>query len=155
MLGYTTDELRNLKYEEITHDEDVGIQSQFYRQIHEGKIDRYRLEKRYVRKDRSVIWGSLTLAVIRDEVGEVEYMIGMVEDISARKKTEEELLAARNKAEEMTLLKSSFLTNMSHEIRTPLTGIIGFATILEDEVTEEQRELVQLIEQSGQRCCKR
>ena len=151
MLGHSTEELRDLKYEEITHPEDVGIQAQFYRQIHEGKIDRYRLEKRYVRKDGRVIWGSLTMAVIRDETGSVEYMIGMVEDISARKKTEEELLAARNKAEEMTLLKSSFLTNMSHEIRTPLTGIIGFATILEDEVGEEQRELVQLIEQSGQR----
>ncbi len=81
----------------------------------------------------------------------VEYMIGMVEDISARKKTEAELVAAQSKAEEMTLLKSSFLTNMSHEIRTPLTGIIGFAAILEDEVREEQKELVQLIEQSGQR----
>ena len=151
MIGYSMEELCNFKYEEITHDEDIGIQDQFLRQIREGKIDRYRLEKRYVRKDGRAVWGSLTMAVIRDESDAVEFMIGMVEDISARKRTEEELLAARNKAEEMTLLKSSFLTNMSHEIRTPLTGIIGFATILEDEVSEEHRELVQLIEQSGQR----
>ena len=151
MLDYTADELREMNYREITHHEDVGIQSQFYRQIHEGKIDRYRLEKRYLRKDGKKIWGSLTMAVIRDDSGAVEYMIGMVEDISSRKKTEEELVAAQSKAEEMTLLKSSFLTNMSHEIRTPLTGIIGFAAILEDEVDHEQKELVQLIEQSGQR----
>ena len=151
MLDYTADELREMNYREITHQEDVDIQSQFYRQIHEGKIDRYRLEKRYLRKDGKLVWGSLTMAVIRDEAGAVEYMIGMVEDISSRKRTEAELVAARSKAEEMTLLQSSFLTNMSHEIRTPLTGIIGFATILEDEVNAEQKELVQLIEQSGQR----
>lgn len=151
MLDYTADELREMNYREITHQEDVDIQSQFYRQIHEGKIDRYRLEKRYLRKDGKLVWGSLTMAVIRDDAGAVEYMIGMVEDISSRKRTEAELVAAQSKAEEMTLLKSSFLTNMSHEIRTPLTGIIGFATILEDEVNAEQKELVQLIEQSGQR----
>lgn len=151
MLDYSADDLREMNYKEITHQEDVGIQSQFYRQIHEGKIDRYRLEKRYLRKDGRLVWGSLTMAVIRDDTGAVEYMIGMVEDISSRKKTEAELIAAQSMAEEMTLLKSSFLTNMSHEIRTPLTGIIGFAAILEDEVIEEQKELVQLIEQSGQR----
>ena len=139
---------------DITHDEDFPIQAQFYRQIHEGKIDRYRLEKRYVHKDKNVVWGSLTMAVIRDESGAVEYMIGMVEDISDRKRAEEELHAARHKAEEMTLLKSSFLTNMSHEIRTPLTGIMGFAAILQDEVSTEHAELVYLIEQSGQRLLK-
>lgn len=151
MLGYTADELRNMKYEEITHPEDVAIQSQFYRQIHEGKIERYRLEKRYVKKDGKVVWGSLTMAVIRDESGAVEYLIGMVEDISSRKKAEAELVSARNQVEEMALLKSSFLTNVSHEIRTPLTGVIGFAAILEDELGDENRELVQLIQQSGHR----
>ncbi len=151
MLGYTADELRNMKYEEITHPEDIAIQSQFYRQIHEGKIERYRLEKRYIKKNGKQVWGSLTMAVIRDEGGAVEYLIGMVEDISSRKKAEAELVTARNKVEEMALLKSSFLTNVSHEIRTPLTGIIGFAAILEDELGAENRELVQLIQQSGHR----
>ena len=154
MVGYTGEDLRDMSTHDITHENDFPIQAQFYRQIHEGKIDRYRLEKRYIHKDKHVVWGSLTMAVIRDESGAVEYMIGMVEDISDRKKTEAELQAARSKAEEMTLLKSSFLTNMSHEIRTPLTGIMGFASILQDEVSPGQTEIVRLIEQSGQRLLK-
>ena len=72
------------------------------------------------------------MVVIRDDTGAVEYMIGMVEDISSRKKTEAELIAAQSKAEEMTLLKSSFLTNMSHELRTPMMGIRGVLDILQD-----------------------
>ena len=154
MVGYSAEELREMSTIDITHQEDFPIQAQFYRQIHEGKIDRYRLEKRYLHKEKHIVWGSLTMAVIRDESGSVEYMIGMVEDISDRKRTEEELHAARHKAEEMTLLKSSFLTNMSHEIRTPLTGIMGFAAILKDEVSPAHAELVRLVEQSGQRLLK-
>ena len=154
MIGYTGEELKEMSTHDITHEKDFPIQAQFYREIHEGKIDRYRLEKRYIHKNKHVVWGSLTMAVIRDESGAVEYMIGMVEDISDRKKTEEELVKARNKAEEMTLLKSSFLTNMSHEIRTPLTGIMGFASILQDELSPAQIEIVRLIEQSGKRLLK-
>ena len=154
MVGYSAEELREMSTTDITHQEDFPIQSQFYRQIHEGKIDRYRLEKRYLHKGNHIVWGSLTMAVIRDDSGAVEYMIGMVEDISDRKRAEEELHAARHKAEEMTLLKSSFLTNMSHEIRTPLTGIMGFAAILKDEVSPAHAELVRLVEQSGQRLLK-
>lgn len=64
---------------------------------------------------------------------------------------ERELLNAKERAEEMARLKTTFLTNMSHEIRTPLTGIIGFAQILSEEITGEHSEFVTLIEQSGRR----
>ena len=73
-------------------------------------------------------------------------------DITDRKRAEAVLVHAKEQAEEVAHLKSTFLANMSHEIRTPLTGILGFADILADEVTDpQQREFVQLIEQSGKR----
>ena len=64
---------------------------------------------------------------------------------------ETELLTAKEHAEQMARLKTTFLTNMSHEIRTPLTGIIGFAQILSEEIDDEHSEFVNLIEQSGRR----
>ena len=69
MVGYSAEELREMSTNDITHHEDFPIQSQFYRQIHQGKIDRYRLEKRYLHRDNYIVWGSLTMAVIRDESG--------------------------------------------------------------------------------------
>lgn len=71
---------------------------------------------------------------------------------AAQERYKQDLLAAKEKAEEMNRLKSTFLANMSHEIRTPLTSIIGFADVLaEEEVAEENREFASLIRVSGQR----
>ncbi|MHC1774045.1 MAG: response regulator [Lentimicrobium sp.] len=63
---------------------------------------------------------------------------GMVLDISERKATENELLKAKEKAEESDRLKSSFLSNLSHEVRTPMNGIVGFAELLLDRSLDEE-----------------
>lgn len=74
-----------------------------------------------------------------------------IRDVTQRKRFEAELVAAKEKAEEMARLKSAFLANMSHEIRTPLTAILGFADVLAKEVEGEHREFVQLIQEGGRR----
>ena len=74
-------------------------------------------------------------------------------DISKRKKVEDELIKAKEKAEENDRLKSAFLANMSHEIRTPMNGILGFAGVLKTlKLTDErQQEFIDIIEKSGNR----
>ena len=80
-------------------------------------------------------------------------MIHIVRDISERKKTEKELVKAKEKAEESDRLKSAFLANMSHEIRTPMNGILGFAELLAEPnlAGDKQKEYIQIIENSGKR----
>ncbi|MDD2635263.1 MAG: PAS domain S-box protein [Bacteroidales bacterium] len=74
-------------------------------------------------------------------------------DITHRKKFEEKLIAAKEKAEEADRLKSAFLANMSHEIRTPMNGIIGFTEMLNqpDLTAKEQAEYLSIIQKSGDR----
>ena len=74
-------------------------------------------------------------------------------DISKLKFTEDELVTAKEKAEESDRLKSAFLANMSHEIRTPMNGIMGFAELLKDiKLTgKKQQEFIDIIQKSGTR----
>ena len=75
------------------------------------------------------------------------------QDITKLKKTEIELVAAKEQAEESDRLKSAFLANMSHEIRTPMNGILGFAELLQkpDLTSDKQQEYIKIIEKSGDR----
>lgn len=73
---------------------------------------------------------------------EFDRIAGMVLDITERKTVENELIKAKEKAEESDRLKSSFLANLSHEVRTPMNGIVGFAELLlEDELDIDSKRL--------------
>ena len=73
-------------------------------------------------------------------------------DVTERMRAQAVLVQAKRQAEEVAALKSTFLANMSHEIRTPLTAILGFSSILGEEITDPtQREFIDLIARSGRR----
>ena len=77
--------------------------------------------------------------------------VAAVRDISKRKEWEQELLRAKNEAEEMAQLKSNLLSNMSHELRTPITSITGYAELIMDEADAQHAEYAARIQRSGQR----
>ena len=85
------------------------------------------------------------------ENGEVIGNYGTVQDITERKKIENELIIAKEKAEESDRLKSAFLANLSHEIRTPMNGILGFTQLLQnpDLTSEKKEDYIKIVQNSG------
>jgi PAS domain S-box-containing protein len=104
------------------------------------------------KKNGDLYWESATISPIKNLKGEITNFLAIKEDITERKLVEAELIAAKEKAEEINKIKSVFFSNMSHEIRTPLVGILGFADILSNSIeNEEEREMASSILRSGKR----
>ncbi|MCX8087581.1 MAG: ATP-binding protein [Rhodocyclaceae bacterium] len=148
IVGYAPDELLTKTFQDITHPDDLEADLAQVHRMLAREIERYAMEKRYIRKDGSEVWILLTMALVWQEDGAPDYFISVIEDInekkqltleleSYRKHLEElvkartaELDIARRKAEAANEAKSAFLANMSHEIRTPLNAIVGLAHLL-------------------------
>jgi two-component system sensor histidine kinase/response regulator len=171
MLGYTLDELRALTWAEITHPADLDEDAKQFERMLAGEIDHYALDKRFIRRDGEVVYTNLTVACIRAETGDVLFVMASFQDITERKKMDndlherikeldeaqsamlnmmEDLDEEKARAEEATRAKSDFLANMSHEIRTPMNAVIGMAHLaLKTELTPKQEDYLSKIQSSA------
>ncbi len=91
MLGYSAAELRKLSHTAFTHPEDAADDILFHEELFRGERNHYKREKRYIHEDGHTVWGSLTVSVVRDDDGTLQFIVGMVEDITERKRVEEDL----------------------------------------------------------------
>jgi len=94
ILGYTEDELKQKTFQEITHPADLARDLELKARLARAEMSEFTIEERYLRKDGISVWVNLTVAAVRDSAGKVKYFLSVVEDISARKKTEEGLTEA-------------------------------------------------------------
>jgi PAS domain S-box-containing protein len=97
IVGYRTDELLARTFQDITHPDDLNADLVFARQVLAGEIATYSMEKRYIRKQGSLVWINLTVSLVREPSGKPKYFIGVVEDISERKKSQEALQQSEEK----------------------------------------------------------
>jgi PAS domain S-box-containing protein len=91
IVGYTRDELMTKAFGDITHPDDLDADWNQARRLLAGEIENYTMEKRYYRKDGSIVWANLTRSLARKADGSPDYFITVLEDISARKWAEEKL----------------------------------------------------------------
>ena len=91
ILGYTEEELCSMSFPEFTHPDDLAADMELYRSLQAGERDYYQIEKRYIRKDGRIVWARLTISIVHQPSGKPEFVVGMVEDISAQKQAEEAL----------------------------------------------------------------
>ncbi len=150
MTGYLPDELIGKHCGEFMHQEDAAAVYAAHTALMTGAQQTAAVDYRLRRKSGGWTWLETLMkrwTIPGDETGGV---ISAIRDITARKKLEGELVAARDSAEGAARVKANFLANMSHEIRTPMNGVLGFTDlVLMSELKPDQRRYVELIAESG------
>ena len=150
ITGFAVEESLGRPFLDAIHPDDRAANRQQFKLLIGGEQAGSRHEARYLTKEGDCRHIEVQASLLRDDDGAVTGTSGTLRDItdSVRFEAERE---ARQRAEELLRLKTSFLNNMSHELRTPLTGILGFADVLAEEVGSEHREFVGVIRQSAKR----
>jgi hypothetical protein len=152
ILGYEEGELiGKIGYETLLLESDKHLIIQKNLDRQQGVPEQYELLM--VKKTGEQILVLMNAAPAYDKNGIVIGSMSTCKDITQSKQAEQELIKAKERAEESDRLKSAFLANMSHEIRTPMNGILGFAGLLKKPnlTGQEQMEFVEIIEKSGAR----
>ena len=154
LLGYTDDELEAtpMLWLDLMHPDDREAAFEANLRHLEGCTEAFDHEFRMRHKDGHWVWIHDRGKVIRrDHDGQPLRMIGIHIDISAKKRSEQELLVAKERAEAGMRAKTEFVANMSHELRTPLTGVLGVHDLLgsDPSLTDNQRRLVGIASEAG------
>ena len=153
IFGYRSDEvisrnLRMLMPSDVADDHDKYMGR--YLRTNKAKIIGIGREVTGRRKDGSFFPMDLAVSEMKVEETGTRSFVGIVRDITERKRVERELKEARDQAEAATRAKGQFLANMSHELRTPMNAVVGMTGLLLDtHLTDVQREYVETVRTGG------
>jgi PAS domain S-box-containing protein len=127
--GFAEEELLQMTIADVTHPEDRERTRENYRNLSAGREESVHYEKRYLTRDGRIVWGHASVACLLGRENIPAYCIGLVQDITDRKRAEEELRETNRELD-------AFVYTVSHDLRSPLTPIIGFAEFLRQHCRE-------------------
>jgi PAS domain S-box-containing protein len=166
LFGYSPQELMELDFHAITHPDDLAADLEMMRRLRAGEIREFTIEKRYLRKDGSVLWVNLTVSPMWKPGEQPSTHVAVVQDITARKRAEEEIrllnesLEGRVERRTAELEASNreleaFSYSVSHDLRAPLRAIDGFSAMVLDkhggQLDAEVKRLLGVVRRNARR----
>ena len=138
-IGHIPEELRSMRTVDLTHPDNRGESIVRITELRMGKAEAFELEKRYMRKDGAVVWGHTTATSLFDEDGARLNGIAIVQDITARKQMESDLLRMQ-KLESLAVLAGG----IAHDFNNILTGVLGNVSLARSFVKNDDRQAARL-----------
>jgi PAS domain S-box-containing protein len=138
LLGRDASTLARQSFAGLTHPDDVATDIAHYQALWAGDLDSYSMDKRYLRPDGSIVWGHLTVALMRDGDGRALGAVGMLEDIGERRRMQQTLDETRDKAMQLEKLSAlgTFVGGIAHEIKNPLMGLSNYIAHVEAHLAD-------------------
>ena len=141
LLGFTETELKKTDFQSLTHPDDLQTSLHQIDLLISGKITSFQNDQRYVKSDRDIIWGQLSVGLVKNSRGEPDHLIVQIVDVTEQRQLVE--------------LKSEFVATVSHELRTPLTSILGSLSLLSlteaENFSDEAHRLLFIAQRNGDR----
>lgn len=165
ILGYSRQELLQLKFQQITYPDDLQSDLKKVRDLLAGRTENFSMEKRYLCKDGSVIWVEITVSFVRQANDSPKYFLCVIQDISGRKQVETQLQLRAQELEELNILLTQTTAKLrkrnseldqfayiaSHDLKAPLRAIANLSQWLEDDLSSvlkaENRRYLELLRQ--------
>lgn len=157
ITGYCRTELLQLTFQDITHPDDLARDVHGSTALLSGSIEVHSMEKRYIHKQGHTIWVNLNATVVRNKIGEPQFFVSHIEDITSLKAAQQSLerqnLRLISSAEHLTRKNkqlAEFSQIVSHNLRAPVSNISSLLQHYKDaETAKEKEELVELLTQSS------
>jgi Cu+-exporting ATPase len=144
ILGYSIDELEHIKWNEVTHPDDLELSNRSVEALLSGKEKSMNFEKRYIHKKGEIIWAEVNVYLQRDPQGQPAFFITSINNITERKKQEEEIRQLTADLEQRVVDRTrqlesinkeleAFSYSVSHDLRAPLRSIDGWSMALYED----------------------
>ncbi|MGH8862491.1 MAG: ATP-binding protein [Jatrophihabitantaceae bacterium] len=158
LFGRSARELTSMKIAELTHPDDLARSGRLSETVTEPDAP-HRVEKRYLHKSGRTIWASVSYSVVNDEHGKPSHLVSQIEDLGARRESDQALLdafetdrEANERLRQVERIRTDLASTVSHELRTPLTSAAGYVELLVEgdagPLTVEQRDMLDTVARS-------
>jgi PAS domain S-box-containing protein len=141
LLGYSEEELLKTNFQSLTHPDDLSDDLFKLDLLKAGSIPAYQIEKRYIRANGAIMWGLLSVGMVKNAEGHPDHFISQIVDVTEQRRLSE--------------LRNEFVATVSHELRTPLTSVLGSLTLLssmdDEPFSDEAQRLLYIAQENGKR----
>lgn len=155
IFGYSRTELLRLTWVDITHPEDIGADMEQFARIIKGKSEGYALEKRFIRKDGSIVHASVSVRCLRQPDGTVKQFVSLIHDISARVRAENERKMLLDDLKRSNEELQQFAYVASHDLQEPIRMVTNYLQLLQrryrDKLDQRAEEYINYAVSGAQR----
>jgi len=132
MFGYSEAELKNLTNVDITHPDYIALTRFYTSDLINGKIKTLRIEKRYIAKNKSIVWVDLSITFLK--INNILNFYGVAVDITEKKNTEIQIQRQNIELQKLIETKDKFISIIAHDLKSPFNRLIGYSDLLKENL---------------------